>query len=100
MGLMRRMTFRGAWWLVAWLALAPGVTNAQQYAPADPHLWLPLGSTRPEDGGFYVFANYVMFRQTNPLRSQPVAVRGLFAYQTGGTTILQRSGPFFEPVGT
>ena len=49
------------------------------YAPADPQLPIPLGSTRPEDGGLYVFGRFVMFRQTNPLQSQPVAIRGFMA---------------------
>src|SRR4051812_20650331 len=55
MGLMRGKTIRGAWLLAFGLALAlaPGQTRAQDatgYAPADPQIPLPLGSTRPEDG--------------------------------------------------
>lgn len=52
------------------------------YAPAHPQLPVPLGSTRPEDGGPYVFAQGLLYRQTNPLRSQPIAVRGFLVYDT------------------
>jgi hypothetical protein len=108
---MRGKTFRGAWWLVAWLALAPAGLQAQQYAPADPQVWLPYGSTRPEDGGLFTSATFGMYRQTNPLRTQLVAVRGLFAYDTGGRSVVQNvplfiqavldpaTGTFFIPTG-
>jgi hypothetical protein len=46
------------------------------YAPPDPQLWLPLGSTRPEDGGCFVWGEYIMYRQSNPMKDQQVAVRG------------------------
>jgi hypothetical protein len=49
------------------------------YAPAHPQLPVPLGSTRPEDGGPYVWAQGLLYRQTNPLRNQPIAVRGFQA---------------------
>jgi hypothetical protein len=58
------------------------VVRAQQpqvegiYAPADPQLPVPLGSTRPEDGGFFTTAEFMYFRWNNPLHAQPVAVRG------------------------
>jgi hypothetical protein len=85
------------------LALAPGLAPAQsqqfvqQYAPADPQLPIPLGSTRPEDGGFYTYGKALLYRQSNPLREQLVAVRGLFAYDTGGQQVLV-SVPAFRPV--
>lgn len=53
-----------------------GTTGAPGYAPSDPQIPLPIGSTRPEDGGFYPWVQYTMWRQTNPLRSQGVANRG------------------------
>src|SRR5262245_54371696 len=53
MGHMRTKTMRGAWLLVAWLALAPGVGRGQNsgqyvpaYAPSDIQVPLPYGSTR------------------------------------------------------
>jgi hypothetical protein len=84
---------RGAWLLAACLALAsaargqaPGTAWLPAYAPADPVLttaagWsgqlpFPLGSTRPEDGGLYAVAEFMEFRQTNPLHSQLIAVSG------------------------
>ena len=78
---MRRKSFRGAWLLVAWLALAPAVAwgqsqEVQSYAPSSFTMPLPIGSTRPEDGGFFAFAQAVYFTQTNPLKSQIVAVAG------------------------
>jgi hypothetical protein len=51
--------------------------GAVGYAPSDPQIWLPLGSTRPEDGGVYLYCDYAMWHQTNPLGHQGVAIRGL-----------------------
>jgi hypothetical protein len=96
---MRGKTIWGACLLAAGLALAPGLARAQDnrtiahtvgeiqdtgfgaagFAPEDPILWNPLYSTRPEDGGFYAWGQYVMYRQTNPLVDQQVAVRGFIA---------------------
>jgi hypothetical protein len=81
---MRGKTIRGAWLVAACLALAPGVVRGQagpglQYAPADPQIPVPLGSTRPEDGGPFAFADFVYWRQSNPLREQQVAVFGFRA---------------------
>src|SRR5262245_50028017 len=84
------------------LALWPAQAPAQQYAPADPQVPIPYGSTRPEDGGPYTFGMFGMYRQTNPLRAQLVAVRGLFAYDTGGRTVtrqVQRFLPSVDPNG-
>ncbi|MFO0877228.1 MAG: Lpg1974 family pore-forming outer membrane protein [Gemmataceae bacterium] len=95
---MRGRTLRGVWLLAAVLALAPvGLAGAQQYAPADPQIPLPYGSTRPEDGGVYVGARAVLYRQTNPLRDQQIAVRGLYAYDTGGGLQSVFQGVFFRP---
>src|ERR1700722_2039031 len=82
-GAMRGKSFRGVWLLAAWMALAPAGVRGQnvgnpvpEYAPADPQLPIPLGSTRPEDGGLFLFSDFMYFRWNNPLRDQPVAVRG------------------------
>jgi hypothetical protein len=56
-----------------------------QYAPADPQVPLPYGSTRPEDGGFYTGARILLYRLSNPLRQQNVAVRGFVPYDSGAT---------------
>jgi hypothetical protein len=68
------------WLLAAWAILAPGVAWAQSdatgYAPPEPNLPLPLGSTQPGAGGLYFSSDYVMYRYSNPLQNQAVAVRG------------------------
>lgn len=118
---MRGKTVRGAWLLVAGLALLPATLRGQSpgapvlpalaelpplpvlgqlpppvirgqsqsapgspgYAPADPPLPIPLGSTRPEDGGLFLTAEYVMMHMTNPLSSgQPIAFRGFYTWDT------------------
>ncbi len=38
---------------------------------------LPLGHDRMETGGFFVAAEFIYWRQTNPLKNQTLAVRGL-----------------------
>ncbi len=55
---------------------APRVVRGQDYSPPDPVFPLPLYHERPETGGFYAAGNFLMLRQTNPLKEQPIAVRG------------------------
>jgi hypothetical protein len=89
---MRGITIRGACrrrlWCgglgllaTAWLILCPASVRAEvpDYAPAHPQIPWPLGSTRPEDGGPFVYAQTTLYQWTNPLRSQPIAIRGFFA---------------------
>jgi hypothetical protein len=82
---MRKMSFWRAWLLTALTALAPGLAAAQDYAPPDlggglrGGLPVPLYSTRPEDGGLFTAASYVMYRQTNPIKDQEIARRGFIA---------------------
>lgn len=87
-----RIIFRGAAFLVAgWLAgFSPA--QAQDLAPGEPNLPLPLYHSRPDTGGFFITGNYSMYRQTNPIRSQPVAFRGF--YVIDGTNL----GP--QSIGT
>ena len=75
------------------------VVRGQEYAPPDMPvqggLPLPLYSTRPEAGGFFLGAEFVMFRQTVPLRSQPIAYRGFVDTDgsiTGNTGYFTGSG--------
>src|SRR5262245_37947141 len=79
-GLMRRMLRWGVGLLAAWLVLTVGgdgtAQDATGYAPPPYQTPFPLYSTRPEDGGLFVAGSYVMYRQTNPLRSQKIAIRG------------------------
>ncbi len=89
---MRRFTVWGAGLLAVLAALLPGKalgqfsqpigdaspTGAPDYAPpANANLPLPLYSTHPDLGGLFVSGGFVMYRQTNPLKDQPVAYRGL-----------------------
>jgi hypothetical protein len=75
------MRTRTGWlvgFLTAGIALAPRPGWGQDVPPADhPILPLPLWHDRPERGGFYAAGDFLYWRQTNPLRSQTVAVRGL-----------------------
>jgi hypothetical protein len=77
---MHNKSIGRAWLLAALAVLAPGAAYAQgiaeDYAPADPVLPFPLYSTHPEAGGLFTFGEFVIFRQTNPLKSQVVAQRG------------------------
>lgn len=48
--------------------------------PAEDHhsaFPVPLYHDRPETGGFYVASEFIFFRQTNPVKNQTIAVRGL-----------------------
>ena len=69
---------------------------------ADPVYPLPLYHDRPDTGGFFAAAEFNFWRQTNPLRHQVIAVRGLVdvdgsihqdmpvgqAYQSLGRTLI------------
>lgn len=57
--------------------LPPSVVRGQDYEPPSPEYPLPLLRNEGHpDKGFYTAGSFVLFRQTNPLKSQPVAVRG------------------------
>src|SRR5262245_38615615 len=60
--------------------LVPTTFRAQmldyEVPQADPVFPVPLYSPRPELGGFFFNGEFIYWRQTNPLRDQPVAVRG------------------------
>jgi hypothetical protein len=64
--------------LAAGLLLSPGRGYGQEVPPADPVFPFPIYHDRPETGGLYVTDEFVMYRQTNPLQHQPIAVRGFF----------------------
>jgi hypothetical protein len=96
-GIMRFKISQGAWLLLAALAFSPGVASAQQYAPSDNSLPAPLGSTRPEDGGFFAFGGPVFYRQTNPLKAQAIAFRGFKV--TGDRLASSIAGVTFDQFG-
>jgi hypothetical protein len=77
---MRSKTGWCAMLLATGLALAPAGAQAQpgvEYRP-DPDIPIPLGHPRMDVvGGWYTATEFVMFRQTNPIRHQLLAVRGL-----------------------
>ena len=110
---MHSKSIRRAFLLTALAALVPwaGAARAQQgdpiigepqiygdgYSPADPVWPFPLYSTHPENGGLFVAASFVSYRQTNPLHSQNVAVRG---FQVTSPVIAGVDPPAREPVVT
>lgn len=72
-----------------------GPTGYPGYAPHDEsQLVTPLGSTRPEEGGFFIAGTYVMYRQTNPLKDQLIAVRGFVATDSSVLGIPGSQGTF------
>src|SRR5581483_8164361 len=87
MGLMRGTTIWRGCLLAIGVALAPGLAfgqidqyggpvGYQGYAPPENPLPIPVGSTQPDLGGLFLTGQYVMLRQTNPIRGQPIATRG------------------------
>src|SRR5258708_1133383 len=81
MGLMRGQTKWQAWLLTAGLAvmaLAPDQGFGQEPGRPDPVWPLPIGHDRQETGGFFTDANVILYKQTNPLKHQPIAFRGFF----------------------
>jgi hypothetical protein len=77
---MRAKTIWRAALLTVILALTPGPASAQfslGYAPTDPIVPLPYGSTHPEEG-IYTALEFLLLRQTNPLENQVVMTRGFF----------------------
>jgi hypothetical protein len=78
-------TSRLGWLLAVGVLLVPATVWGQQVGqgnlnydvpPPDPNLPLPLGMPRYEEGGLYFAGEFLYMHQTNPLGSQPVAIRG------------------------
>lgn len=69
--------------LLLGLVLAPVAVQAQEYnggyevPPPDVVFPWPFGHPRYEDGGLYVGGEFLFVKQTNPLKSQLLAFRGL-----------------------
>jgi hypothetical protein len=70
--------------VTAWALPAKG----QDYYPPDPQLPFPLYSTRPDAGGFYSWGEFMFFRQTNPLKNERIAQRGLVDFDGSITAAL------------
>ena len=67
--------------LAAGFTLLPSTSWGQvstngDYAPPDTVVPLPLYSSRPEKGGFYLSSAFLFFRQTNTVKHQLIAIRG------------------------
>jgi hypothetical protein len=82
--------------LSAGAALAPGGARGQDYWPPNPVVPLPLYHDRPDTGGFYAAGEFLLWRQTNPLKPQTVAVRGLVDFD--GSIIADLNGITIEPI--
>jgi hypothetical protein len=80
MGLMRTRTGWLALLLTAGVVWVPTGVRGQEVPPADPVIPLPLYHDRPEKGGFYFGGEFVFFRQTNPIKHQIIALRGLLDF--------------------
>jgi hypothetical protein len=78
-------------------ALTAGAVRAQDYTAPDPVFPLPLYHDRPELGGFYASGEFLFMRQTNPLKHQVIAFRGLVDFD--GSVIADLNGTTFVPTG-
>ena len=81
-------------------ALAQSGEQSMGYAIPDWIAPIPWGSTRPEDGGFFVGTDFVLWRQTNPLRNQVVATRGFYDINQQDAAVGQFGGADFIGSGT
>ncbi len=95
---MRTTTGWLALLLTVGVALAPTSARAQDVPPEDPENPLPLYSLHPEKGGLYTAAEFLFWRQTNPLKHQEIAVRGLLDFDGSITAAL--NGTFVPTVPT
>jgi hypothetical protein len=93
---MRTRTSWLTWLWAAGLALAPRVAWGQDYYPPQPAIPLPTGSARYDLGGFYTISEFLFFEQTNPLKHQEIAVRGIVDFD--GSIIAQLNGRRVSPI--
>jgi hypothetical protein len=96
MGLMRTRIGWLALLLTAGVALAPTNVRGQESPRPDPVWPVPLGD--PGRSGFYTAAEFVYFRQTNPLKSQIIAIRGLLDFD--GSITADLFGQEVFPIGS
>jgi len=77
---------------------APLLVRAQDAdtdAPSDPEIPLPIGHQHMEKGGFYAAGEFLFFRQTDPLKNQVIAVRGLLDFD--GSITADLNGTLVNP---
>lgn len=94
-GLMRTRTGWLAALLSVGVAITSGTVRGQEVPQADPVFPLPLYHDRPEKGGFYTAGEFIFWRQTNPLKNQVIAVRGLLDFD--GSITADLNGITIEP---
>ncbi|MBY0526278.1 MAG: hypothetical protein K2R98_22990 [Gemmataceae bacterium] len=68
-----------------------GVPDDHDVPRADPVFPLPLYHDRPENGGFFAAADFLYWRQTNPIGNQIIAIRGLV--DADGSIVAALGGP-------
>ena len=76
---MGKLIFRLAVLVLVGMLAMPGAANAQLGAvpqPSPPIPW-PIGRPHLEQGGFYFAGEFMYWKQSNPLKSQVIARRGL-----------------------
>jgi hypothetical protein len=84
--------------LAAGMTLLPGRAWGQDVPSADPVYPFPLYHDRPETGGFYAATEFMFFRQTNPLKAEVIAIRGLV--DTDGSISAALKGQVLaDPIG-
>jgi hypothetical protein len=95
-GMMRTKNVWLAILLTVGVAVVTNRAQAQEDVPSieDPVVPLPLGHDRMSKGGFYVAGEFVYFRQTNPIRDQVVAVRGILDFDGSITADLNGVAQF------
>lgn len=92
------MRTRNSCWLALLLTVGVALTPrgaAAQDVPPDGTLPLPLWHDRPEKGGFYAAGEFLYWRQTNPLKDQVVAIRGLL--DVDGSITADLNGTVIDP---
>lgn len=86
-----------AYLFVAGLALRPAAAYGQegaQFPRPEVELPVPLGHDRIDKGGLYLAGEFVMWKQSNPVHSQQLAISGLQEFEGGTTGITGIPGAF------
>jgi hypothetical protein len=94
-------------WLAAWVAvgglLLRGTARAEDgnygYEVPPPNVLFPwpFGHPRMEEGGLYTAGEFLFLRQTNPMKTQVIAVRGVVDRDGSVTNTLGLTGPSGGP---
>jgi hypothetical protein len=87
-----------AWLAAAVAATLPSMGHSQDYTPPDPQMPIPLWHDRPETGGFYTAFEFLFMRQTNPIKNELIARRGLLDFDGSITADLSQN-PIITPIG-